>query len=131
MSKEMVFNSDSEGVDRRAQEYIRELAHELLTERGIEPEAIGWELVVDWDEKQDCTMSKGMLEVVRRCPLIKMPKDGKKEEWVEVTTVEEHEDGSVFVTALDQYRSEYCLVGNDLKDCKFYDMIEVLPEELD
>jgi len=130
MSKEMVFNSSSEGIDRRAREYIAELVHELLTDAGIKPEAFGWELVVDWDEEQDCTMSKGMLEVVRRCPLIKMSKDGK-EEWVEVTTVEENEDGSVFVTALDQYRSEYCLVGNDLKDCKFYDLIEVLPEELD
>jgi len=131
MSKEMYFDASSEGIDRRAREYIAELVHELLTDAGIKPEAFGWELVVDWDEEQDCTMSKGMLEVVRRCPLIKMPKDGKKEEWVEVTAVEELEDGSVFVTALDQDRTEYYLVGNDLKDCKFYDLIEVLPEELD
>jgi hypothetical protein len=120
----MVFNSSSAGVDRRAQEYIGELVHELLTDAGIDPCAFGWELVVDWDEEQDCTMSKEMLEVVRRAPLIKMPKDGK-EEWVEVTAVEELEDGSVFVTAVNQDRVEYYLVGADLKGCKFYDLVEV------
>lgn len=130
MSNEMVFNSSSAGVDRRAREYIGELVHELLTDAGIDPCAFGWELVVDWDEEQDCTMSKEMLEVVRRAPLIKMPKEDKKEEWVEVTAVEELEDGSVFVTAVDQDRVEYYLVGADLKGCKFYDLAEVdLPEE--
>ena len=52
MSNEMVFNSSSAGVDRRAQDYIAELVHELLLEAGIDPCAFGWELVVSWEAEE-------------------------------------------------------------------------------
>ena len=49
----IVFDADSTGVDRRAQDYIAELVHELLSEQGIAPCAFGWELVVSWEAEED------------------------------------------------------------------------------
>lgn len=48
-----VFDADSAGVDRRAQDYIGELVHELLLEEGIAPCAFGWELVVSWEAEDN------------------------------------------------------------------------------
>ena len=50
-----VFGAYSAGVDRRAQDYIGELVHELLVDHGITPCAFSWNIVVDWelDEEDD------------------------------------------------------------------------------
>ena len=48
-----VFDADSAGVDRRAQDYIAELVHELLLNHGITPSAFSWGLVVDWETEED------------------------------------------------------------------------------
>ena len=48
----IVFDAVTAGVDRRAQEYIGELIHDLLLEEGIAPCAFVWDLVVNWEGEE-------------------------------------------------------------------------------